>query len=174
MLLIMTPISCAGGSQGGIYEGRKSLKTRSPPQKKNIYQPGYSTPHPPLSPSLLAGASGGSRHLPFLLCPQGGVVTTPGPRQGGIEAMAPHLVHCPPPRPPPPRYLSVCSLLTSCGSQGVGSMLGAEGSLHGNGGKRFFQGIIIIIIKKNVSPESLCNSSPPPIIFFFFCFFSCC
>lgn len=91
-----------GRKPGGDLRGEEVPQNALSPPKKNIYQPGYSTPHPPLSPSLLAGASGGSRHLPFLLCPQGGVVTTPGPRQGGIEAMAPHLVHCPPPRPPHP------------------------------------------------------------------------
>lgn len=75
VLLIMTPISCRGGSEGG-FQGEEVPQNASPP-----YLPALI--NPPTPPPLFQGLGGGIQHLPFLLCPQGGVVTTPGPGKGG-------------------------------------------------------------------------------------------
>lgn len=114
---------------------------------------------PPALP-LFPGFGGDISHLAFLLCPQGGVVTTPGPGKGGNSG------HNTPPgavsSPTLPSYLGIFPFFTLRRLWGDMVKAGTKDSLHENGGKLFFREIK----KKNVSPESLCNSSPPPPHFF--------
>lgn len=108
VLLIMTPISCAGGSQGGIYEGRKSLKTRSPPQKKistNLGIPPHTPPFLPPSLRGLQGAAATSRSSSAL---KGGLSQRRVPGKGELRPW--HPTWCTAPLPVPPTPLPVCVL----------------------------------------------------------------
>lgn len=114
---------------------------------------------PPALP-LFPGFGGDIPHLAFLLCPQGGVVTTPGPGKGGNSG------HNTPPcamsSPTLPSYLGIFSFFTLQRLWGDTVKAGTKGSLHENGGKLFFREIK----EKKCLPRISLQFLPSPPIFF--------